>query len=156
MNLRFLCANHRLWLMSDTRRAEQAWQDWLERGNLLCEEGQYAQAVPFLGCAFELADFLLSERAPGFSVAVMRFTDSARLLMEAYRQRGESGHANYVLVTSSSRLARELADRSHYQLTADCIRTLSAGAAIASAYSAPPSSRSPSVLPAPSMGSASQ
>lgn len=124
MNLRFLCANHRQWLMSDARRAEQAWQDWLERGSLLCEEGQYAQAVPFLGCAFELADFLLSARAPGYSVAAMRFTDSARLLMEAYRQRGDSGHANYVLVTSSSRLARELADRSHYQLTADCIRTL--------------------------------
>ncbi|HEY8568147.1 hypothetical protein [Microbulbifer sp.] len=124
MNLRFLCANHRQWLMSDPRRAEQAWRDWLERGHLLCEEGQYLQALPFLGCAFELAEFLLSERTPGFSVAVMRFTESARLLMEAYRQRGEGGHANYVLVISSSRLARELADRAHYPLTADCIRIL--------------------------------
>lgn len=124
MNLKFLCANHRQWLMSDVRRAEQAWLEWNERGNLLCEEERYAHAVPFLGCAYELADFLLTERAPGYAVAAMRFVDSARLLMEAYRQFGESGHANYILVGASSRLARELADRSHYQLTADCIRTL--------------------------------
>ncbi|WP_299597982.1 hypothetical protein [uncultured Microbulbifer sp.] len=124
MNLKFLCANHRQWLMSDARRAEQSWLEWTERGALLCEEGQYRQAVPFLGCAYELADFLLSERAPGYAVAAMRFTDSARQLMEAYRQTGDTGHGNYILVGASSRLSRELATKAHYQLTADCIRTL--------------------------------
>ncbi|WP_143735537.1 hypothetical protein [Microbulbifer mangrovi] len=124
MNLKFLCANHRQWLMSDSRRAEQAWLEWTEQGGLLCEEKQYQQAVPFLGCAYELADFLLSERAPGYAVAATRFVDSAHKLMEAYRQYGATGHANYILVGASSRLARELVDRSHYQLTADCIRTL--------------------------------
>ena len=124
MNLKYLCANHRQWLMSDARRAEQSWLEWTERGALLCEEGQYRQSVPFLGCAFELADFLLSERAPGFAVALMRFTDSARQLMEAYRRSGDNGHANYILMGASSRLARELAVKAHYQLTADCIRTL--------------------------------
>ncbi|WP_156035318.1 hypothetical protein [Microbulbifer sp. HZ11] len=127
MNLRFLCANHRQWLMEDTRRAEQAWLEWMERGSVLCEEGNQSRAIPFLGCAFELADFLLLKRAPGFAVAALRFTDSARQLMEAYRRQGETGHANYVQVTSSSRLARELGDKVNYQLTADCIRTLYTG-----------------------------
>ncbi|WP_226663900.1 hypothetical protein [Microbulbifer aggregans] len=124
MNLRFLCANHRQWLTSDTERAARAWSDWTERGAELCERGEYAEAVPFLGCAFELASYLLAERAPDYAVAALRFTDSARQLIEAYRQRDEAGLANYVLVGSSSRLARELADKRHYQLTADCIRTL--------------------------------
>ncbi|MCK7598128.1 hypothetical protein M0G74_12670 [Microbulbifer sp. CAU 1566] len=124
MNLRFLCANHRQWLMTSVSRAEQAWLEWMERGAMLCEEGQYRQAIPFLGCAFELADYLLGERSPGYSVAAMRFTDSARLLMEAYHQCGESGHGNYILVVASSRLAQELVVKSHYQMTADCIRAL--------------------------------
>lgn len=124
MNLRFLCANHRQWLMSDVVRAEQAWLEWAERGTVLFEEGDYAQAVPFLGCAYELADFLLAERAPGYAVAAVRFADSARLLIEAYQQRGNHSHANYILVGASSRLARELADKAHYQITADSIRTL--------------------------------
>ncbi|WGL15295.1 hypothetical protein PVT68_10990 [Microbulbifer bruguierae] len=124
MNLRFLCANHRQWLMSDIRRAEQAWLEWTERGALLCEEGDYPQAIPLLGCAFELSDFLLSAREPGYTVAARRFTDGARMLIEAYRQWGETGHAKHVLVLASSRLARELEDRANHQFTTGCIRML--------------------------------
>ena len=124
MNLRYLCANHRQWLTSDPERAEQTWMDWAERGAMLCEEGDHARAIPFLGCAFELADYLLGEGAPGYAVAAVRFTDSARQLIEAYRQRGETGLGNYILVGASSRLARELSDKQRYALTADCIRTL--------------------------------
>ncbi|WP_250460524.1 hypothetical protein [Microbulbifer litoralis] len=127
MNLRFLCANHRQWLTAEPHRAEQAWLDWVERGASLAEDGSYAEAIPFLGCAFELADYLLGEQWPGYSVAAMRFGDSARQLMEAYRQRGEGNRCNYILVGASSRLARELANRQHYQITADCIRALYVG-----------------------------
>ncbi|WP_323846058.1 hypothetical protein [Microbulbifer magnicolonia] len=127
MNLRFLCANHRQWLMSDTLRAEQAWLDWSECGASLCEEANYAEAIPYLGCAFELANFLLDARWPGYSIASMRFCDSARQLMDAYRRRGEENQCNYILVGASSRLARELNDRQNYQITADCIRALYLG-----------------------------
>lgn len=124
MNVKYLCANHRQWLTSDPKRAEQAWMDWTERGTTLCEEGSYDQAIPYLGCAFELASYLLSASAPGYSVAATRFTDCARELIDAYRQRGETGLGNYILVGASSRLARELNNKQRYQLTADCIRTL--------------------------------
>ncbi|WP_288129042.1 hypothetical protein [Microbulbifer sp.] len=124
MNLKYLCANHRQWLTSNPQRAEQAWTDWTERGTELCEEGSFDQAIPYLGCAFELASYLLTAGAPGYSVAATRFTDCARQLIEAYRQRGESGLGNYILVGASSRLARELGDKQRYHLTADCIRTL--------------------------------
>ncbi|MFC6633946.1 hypothetical protein [Microbulbifer taiwanensis] len=127
MNLRYLCANHRQWLTADTVRAEQAWLDWSERGAGLCEEGNYAEAIPYLGCAFELANFLLEAHWPGYGVAAMRFSDSASQLMAAYRQRGEDNQCNYILVGASSRLARELKDRDNYRIAADCIRTLYAG-----------------------------
>lgn len=129
MNLRFLCANHRQWLTSDIKRAVRAWSDWTERGAELCERGEYVEAIPFLGCAFELASHLLAERKPDYAVATLRFTECARQLIEAYRQQGETGFANYVLVGSSSRLARELADKRNYRLTADCIQTLYSGEA---------------------------
>ncbi|SHF35261.1 hypothetical protein SAMN04487965_2009 [Microbulbifer donghaiensis] len=127
MKLRFLCANHRQWLTADSGRAEQAWLDWVERGATLCEEGNHAEAIPLLGCAFDLASFLLGEHWPGYAVAAVRFSDTARQLMAAYRRNGESGPANYILVGASSLLARELHDRRNYQVTADCIRTLYAG-----------------------------
>lgn len=127
MNHRYLCANHRHWLTADTFRAEQAWLDWMERGASLCEERNYKEAIPYLGCAFELADFLLGAQWPGYSIAATRFSDCARQLMEAYRQRGEDGQCNYILVGASSRLARELKDRDNYRTTADCIRALYTG-----------------------------
>lgn len=127
MNLHFLCANHRQWLTADPLRAEKAWLDWNERGASLLEEGSYAEAIPFLGCAFELADYLLGQEWPGYSVAATRVSDGARQLMDAYRARGEDNLCNYILVGASSRLARELADRRKYRITADCIRALYVG-----------------------------
>lgn len=127
MNLRYLCGNHRQWLTADTIRAEQAWLDWQERGTALSEEKNFRAAIPFLGCAFELANHLLSEHWPGYSVAAVRFADSARSLMDAYRQRNEVSQYNYILVGASSRLARELKDAGRYRITADCIRALYAG-----------------------------
>lgn len=127
MNLRYLCANHRQWLTADTHRAEQAWQDWVDLGTSLCEERDYDRAIPYMGCAFELANFLLQEHWPGYTVAAVRFSDCARALMEAYRRRGDENQRNYILVGASSRLARELKDRHNHQITADCIRALYAG-----------------------------
>ncbi|SEA19413.1 hypothetical protein [Microbulbifer marinus] len=130
MKLRYLCANHRQWLTADTDRAERAWLDWVERGTHLCEERSYAEAIPYLGCAFDLASFLLGECWPGYAVAAVRFSDSARQLMDAYRQCGDAGLGNYILVGASSRLARELHNPRNdqiSQITADCLRTLYGG-----------------------------
>ncbi|AMX01230.1 hypothetical protein [Microbulbifer thermotolerans] len=124
MNHRYLCANHHQWLTADPLRAEQAWMDWIERGASLCEDGNQGEAIPFLGCAYELADFLLSVRRPAYAIAAQRFAESARLLMDAYHHRGQQNHGNYILVGASSRLARELKDGDNYRITADCIRTL--------------------------------
>jgi len=73
VNLRFLCANHHRWLAASSRRAEQAWLNWRERGARLSEARNFAEAIPYLGCAFELADHLLGARWPGYRVAAVRF-----------------------------------------------------------------------------------
>lgn len=124
MNLKFLCANHRQWLTSDVQRAERYWLDWMEQGCALFDSDNYAEAAPYFGCAFELADHLLAENWPSYPVAAGRFTNCAVSLMSSYRQQGESGLYNYLLVGASSRLARELQRDRNCRVTSDCIEAL--------------------------------
>ncbi|SDK44846.1 hypothetical protein [Microbulbifer yueqingensis] len=81
MKLRFLCANHRRWLVADLHRAERAMLAAMEEGEgLLAQEGP-ERALAWFGCAFELADCLLARHWPEQGVAVCRFSDTARLLL---------------------------------------------------------------------------
>ncbi|GAB2891879.1 hypothetical protein ACCI51_02575 [Microbulbifer echini] len=133
MNLRYLCANHRQWLIDNTGRAEQAWLDWIERGRILCEEGNYREAIPYLGCAFDVAGMLLTQQSPSYTISATRFSESAAQLMAAYRKLGDEKHLQYLLVGASSVLARQLGDRDKQGLAADCISAL-----YADGESAPP------------------
>ncbi|WP_444929200.1 hypothetical protein ACJJIF_15320 [Microbulbifer sp. SSSA002] len=129
MNLRYLCANHRQWLTADTDRAEKAWLDWIERGKLLIEERNYAEAIPYLGCAFDLASFLLEKQWPTYAISATRFSESALWLMAAYRELGDEKLRNYILAGASSMLARELGDSHKQRIAADCLSALYPGEA---------------------------
>jgi hypothetical protein len=119
-----LCANLRQWLTSDVQRAERYWLDWIEQGCALFDGGKYSEAALYFGCAFELADYLLAGSWPSYPAAARRFTQCAISLMESYQLQGEAGLRNYLLVSASSRLARELQRRQGCQVTADCIEAL--------------------------------
>jgi hypothetical protein len=124
VNLRYLCANHRQWLIENNDRAEQAWLDWMERGRMLCEEGNHSEAIPYLGCAFDVAGMLLTSEWPSYAVSATRFSECAAQLMAAYRKQGDEKHHHYLLVGASSVLARQLGDRDKQRLAADCISAL--------------------------------
>ncbi|MCO1333032.1 hypothetical protein MO867_01640 [Microbulbifer sp. OS29] len=124
MNLRYLCANHRQWLTADTDRTEKAWLDWIERGKILTEECDHAQAISYLGCAFDLASFLLEKQWPTYAISAARFSESAIWLMAAYRERGDEKLRSYILAGASSYLARELGDSHKQRIAADCISAL--------------------------------
>lgn len=91
---------------------------------MLCEEGNHSEAIPYLGCAFDVAGMLLTREWPSYAVSATRFSDSAAQLMAAYRNQGDEKHHHYLLVGASSVLARQLGDRDKQQLAADCISAL--------------------------------
>ncbi|WKD49918.1 hypothetical protein [Microbulbifer spongiae] len=124
MNLRYLCANHRQWLIADTDRAEKTWLDWIELGKILSEEGNEKEAIPYLGCAFDLAGFLLAKQWPSYAVSATRFSENALCLMAAYRELGDEKLHRYILAGASSILARQLGDGLKQRIAADCISAL--------------------------------
>jgi hypothetical protein len=83
VKLRFLCTHHRQWLVADQRRAERSMLGWVEQGEALLAQESPEQALPFFGCALELADFLLAVRGRADANAVRRFSDCARHLLAA-------------------------------------------------------------------------
>ncbi|MFA0809626.1 hypothetical protein [Microbulbifer epialgicus] len=124
MNLRYLCANHRQWLVDNKDCAEKAWWDWMERGKLLSEEGNHLEAIPYLGCAFDVAGMLLTCQWPCYATSAQRFSESAVGLMEAYREQGDEKLHQYILAGASSALARQLGERDKQEVAAGCIGAL--------------------------------
>jgi hypothetical protein len=124
MNLRFLCANHHQWLIAETSRAEAHWLEWIETGSNYYEQGLLEEAIPYFGCAFEIADHLLTDRWPCIDTAVSRFTLSSICLSQCYGLLGENETRNYLVVQASRRLAKELPTPGEYPHIAECMQSL--------------------------------
>ncbi|WP_141398523.1 MULTISPECIES: hypothetical protein [Microbulbifer] len=107
MKLRFLCAHHRQWLIAEPQRAERWMLGWVEQGEaLLAQEGP-EQALPFFGCALELADFLLIVRGRADASAVRRFSDCARHLLATAAILEEWSMCHWAVGLAQQRLAEE-------------------------------------------------
>ena len=63
MNLTFLCAYHRRWLADNPDEALECCAKSCENGWLLYQHAHFEKALPYVGCAFETAEILLSSRA---------------------------------------------------------------------------------------------
>ncbi len=124
MKLRYLCPNHRGWLFADEQRVEYYWQVWVDTADYYCQGGQVDQAIPFLGCTYELAEYLLSSKLPDQSVAISRFTYSSLLLAMAYAQAGDYEMQHCVLDQARDRLAMELVIPGMSNYVNSCIKSL--------------------------------
>lgn len=124
MNLRFLCANHRQWLDADLNRSEQHWFEWMEAGSNCLETGEIKEAIPFFGCAFEIAENLLTHSWPTADHAISRFTLSSVCLVHAYEEIAEHAIREYLIVQANCRLARELPESEKYPYVAQCMQSL--------------------------------
>lgn len=85
----FLCSKHRDALFSNPEQAEQRWHEWMCKGSELYDALHFKQAVPFLGCAFELAEQFLGLDWPDGESAISRFTYSSICLSRALEQVGD-------------------------------------------------------------------
>lgn len=63
MKLTFLCTKHRAWLLSQPEQAIHCHVNFCEKGWNLYFQGQWKEALPYIGCAFESAEILLTTHA---------------------------------------------------------------------------------------------
>ena len=84
MKLRYLCANHRGELESNVSKAIQFWQTGFETGQYYCDHMLWSDALPHLGCAFEVAEILFSKKMIEPEVACDWFSRSALLLASTF------------------------------------------------------------------------
>lgn len=59
--MRFLCQQHRQTVISSVDSALYFWQQWVQQGDEHFKQQQWSQAARFLGCSFEVAEWLLQQ-----------------------------------------------------------------------------------------------
>lgn len=98
--MKFLCEHHRQQLFNEPRRALARWQEWMAQGNARIEQGDWREACRFVGCSFEVSEWLLLQ--PGATPvteswrAVERYMLSGHHLAECL---GRCGHTDRELDT---------------------------------------------------------
>ena len=104
MKLRFLCSNHRNWLLSDSAATHASWLRSASQAELLLSASEGIKAVNHAGCALEAAELLVFSHARQTAEDIVRFADSAVLLCHALIRVGQPRLACGVIGGSIARL----------------------------------------------------
>lgn len=128
----FLCPSHRQWLVQNASAANHYLADTQDTAQFYREQGQWQQALPYLGCAYEIAEIILTTQAINNAAAVISFTSSAILLADTFHKAELSPQGSVIFEQARQRLQLELTVSGQHQTLQsclkDCIRALSAGA----------------------------
>ena len=105
--MKFLCEHHRQAIMEHPDKALGYWRDWMDRGGAMIENGDWRRACPFLGCSFELAEWLL-DNPPANDThrfrAIDRYMIAGHQLAECLGRTGEQELELHFLLTVHLRL----------------------------------------------------
>ena len=128
MRNQFLCPQHRQWLASHPHAATAAMTDAQETGYYYRDRGRYQDALPYLGCAYETAEIVLSTQVQDSKMALIGFTSSAILLADNYTHLGMQKEGKDICKWAQNRLQAEYALHLHEPLVnrcvIDCIKVL--------------------------------
>lgn len=113
MKLQFLCANHRSQLENNVTKAIQFWQSGFDTGQFYLDHMLWHDAVPHLGCAFEIAEILLSNKMIEPEVACRWFSQSSILLASTFNNLRYSSEAEEINWMAINRLKEELAQNGY-------------------------------------------
>ena len=116
MKHQFLCATHRQELGANPTQALRCWRNGYEAGQTFIDMGCHYDALPHLGCAFEVAEIILTKQMLETYDAIVLFTTSAATLAKCLTKRGYQNQRESVIQLTIGRLSRELA--LHPELTA--------------------------------------
>lgn len=108
MKLRFLCANHRLELETNMDKALKFCQTTFDTGQFYSDRSLWADAIPHLGCAFEVAEMLLTHSAIDKEVSCDWLTTSAQLLAQSFNGLDYVSDAEGIIWMAINRLEQQL------------------------------------------------
>jgi hypothetical protein len=131
MSSRFLCPNHRQWLISHPNAALSHLTKTQDTATYYRERGMFELALPYDGNAFETAELVLTTRAEDIKSAAIALTSCALLLAKTYRKLGQNSTARHVMVTTQNRLQGEYVllyqQKAQQKCVLDCIKALTHG-----------------------------
>ena len=107
MKLRFLCAPHRIEISNRPTMAINCWQNSFDTGQMLCDQQLLQEALPYLGCAFETAEIVLTTGACEAKQACQLFTQSAVLLAKTCAELGFTDDSMQIYQMAINRLEAE-------------------------------------------------
>lgn len=109
MKFSFLCDAHRQELNTNITKAIRFWQEGFDTGQFFNEQGLWIEAIPHAGCAFEIAEILVTNKDIDAAVAYEWFYASTLLLANAFNNLGYTEEAYGVMGLAVERFDRELA-----------------------------------------------
>lgn len=110
MKLQFICANHRVRLENDIKTALQFFRSGLNSGEFYLARSEWTEATPHLGCAFEVAEIILTKSVTGKEAfrACDWLTSSTRLLAYSLYNQNYHIEAEDVIWMTINRIAYHL------------------------------------------------
>ena len=109
MKFSFLCDAHRQELNTNITKAIRFWQEGFDTGQFINEQGLWIEAIPHAGCAFEIAEILVTNKEIDVAVPYEWFYASTLLLANAFNNLGYKDEAYEVMGLAVERFDRELA-----------------------------------------------
>jgi hypothetical protein len=109
MKLSFLCDAHRQELNANVTKAIRFWQEGFDTAQFFNDQGLWIEAIPHAGCAFEIAEILVTNKDIDAAVAYEWFYASSQLLANAFNNLGYKVEAYQVMGLAVERFDRELA-----------------------------------------------
>jgi hypothetical protein len=109
MKLSFLCDAHRQELNANVTKAIRFWQEGFDTAQFFNDQGLWIEAIPHAGCAFEIAEILVTNKDIDAAVAYEWFYASSQLLANAFNNLGYKEEAYQVMGLAVERFDRELA-----------------------------------------------
>ena len=114
MKLTYLCPKHADWVYNNPQQAVHFLTRNDMQGSLLYHSGQYCDAIPYLGCAFDIAAILL-ELEEGNDVTLVNTVKALTLMLGSAYQLSQRWDFYQAIHTRASRLLAAVASYQEHQ-----------------------------------------
>jgi len=107
MKIQFLCATHKLQLSTNNTQALRCWRNGYEAGQTFADMQFFQDALPHLGCAYEVAEIILTQQMLEDFDAVVLLATSAATLAKCLVNMEQPEFADSIIKLTVDRLNQE-------------------------------------------------
>ena len=97
MQINYLCPKHADWVYNNPEQALHVMARDEMQGTMLMQSGQFSEAIPYLGCAFDIAVILLEVDGGENSAMTAKIMGLTSLLKETYFHLKLPHHRNAIV-----------------------------------------------------------